>query len=407
MRYLLTSAITILLVLGSCTNSRQPKTYSYSYRLLDTISFYISKDYGHIIFSPVVNDSIQSNLIFDTGTTDCLILKKSFAQKLGNAIECEPYLFKSGFNNSLYTSNRIKDSVRIQIANSDIIFDSYYVVDDNSRLGEIIGKADGIFPISAGLDNLHISFSNKTLQFNSAESEDLSTYDFHASLIRYNNNQYAIPAFPISILNLNKELWISNVIIDTGYRGDLWFSGVITDSLYNFLLSKEKSDLAYGILNQDNATTVLKYIHENGLVGKPIWIEHRIQCVTSKPDSLKIIMGTELLKGFDIYMDFVKDSIWLKKIQYYSILDEPYENTEPLIAGRTDNKGRFFVMFMKSRSQYVMAGIQPGDLIISINNCLFAEYRDSIRLGMINKPVDVSIIRENNDTTLILFPYGK
>lgn len=404
MKHHLTCTIAILFALVSCTNSRRQSICSYSCSTLDTISFSICKDDGHIIFSPIVNDSIQSNLFFDTGTTDCLILKSSFAQKLGNAIKGEPYLFKSGFHNGLYTASLIKDSIRIQIANTDILFDSYYIVDDHSRLGEAIGKADGIFPISAGLANLHISFSNKILHFNAVEPEDLSTYDFHTSLIRFNNNQYAIPEFPISIQNLDNDIWIKNVLIDTGYRGDLWLSGASIDSSYNVLLLKNKSDLAYESLNHNRATTNYKYIPERGLIGRPIWIEHRIPNATSNPDSLKIIMGTEFLKGFDIYMDFVKDSIWFKKIHYYSILDETDATTEPLIAGRTDNNGRFFVMFMKSKSQYDIAGIQPGDVITSINKHPFAEYRDSIRFNTIHKPISVSVFRKNKDTTIILFP---
>ena len=142
-------------------------------------------------------------------------------------------------------------------------------------------------------------------------------------------------------------------------------------------------------------------------IKRDIWIEYNnpLRNTYYVMKTSHLLAGVEFLKTFDIYMDLQKDSIWLKRINYESILDcsDSPKIDDPIIAGRYDyvNK-RYIVMYLKTESPYTTAGIMPGDIICDINNINFMFIRDSIRNKTVHYPLVFNILRDGKSLVLYL-----
>ena len=140
-------------------------------------------------------------------------------------------------------------------------------------------------------------------------------------------------------------------------------------------------------------------------IKRDIWIEYNnpLKNYYYVLKTSLLLVGVEFLKTFDIYMDFQKDSIWLKRINYESILNgsDSDKIDDPIIAGRYDSVNKqFIVMYLKSKSPYTTAGIMPGDIICDINNINFMLIRDSIRNNTVHYPLVFNILRDGKSLAL-------
>jgi len=192
-----------------------------------------------------------------------------------------------------------------------------------------------------------------------------------------------------------------DLMMDTGYRGDISCKNISLDNVFEkaiLTLSKKKISMS---------PKIYLFITDTLYIKRDLWIEYNnpSENFYYMFKTSHLLVGVEFLKTFDIYMDLQKDSIWLKRINYESILNgsDSDKIDDPIIAGRYDyvNK-QFIVMYLKSNSPYTTAGIMPGDIICDINNKNFILIRDSIRNNTVHYPLLFNILRDGKSLALYL-----
>lgn len=395
----------VLLLFCSCkqivTPPQQPVTEE-----IDGASFSYYKARGLLIAPTVIDDSIPASLVFDTGMVGSLILKSSFAKKLSHkGIEInKPNAFKSGHNKGFYEAKYVADSLCVTVGSERISFPHYYIVEDDSRLGKILEKADGMLPIPDSVKHIALLFSKQIISFNSDRPHP-SDADIVLKMYQHKYGPYVVKGFPFVFSD--STVVYEDYMIDTGYRADIryngtYFSDAMSDALKNYTVHKF-------VFNSSGrrTPTELYCFKEAGLLGRKVWIDYDVPDPQDAFQSSNKLVGTEFLKGFDIYMDFEKDSIWFKKIGYIPLLEEKDDPYGAIVAGRFDKQGNYNIMYLKTESLYAKAGIKVGDVIAGINGRPYLYYADSLHYGYLTGLAGFKIIREGKDTAIVtnIAPY--
>ena len=364
-------------------------------------NFYINKFNGNLVLNSCINDTIPCSLIFDTGASGLLIVKSSVSDKFYQGESSVKDSMVGGFDDAFYYTDNIKEQTKVYAGNKDIVFKSFRRVPDNSALGKIISRsnADGIVSVQDSMKSLKLEFSNNRILFNS--DNDIIDADIVLQLTKKGKN-YIIKQFPfIFKLGDTTIMTKEDLMMDTGYRGDIACKNISLDNVFeNAILTLSKKKI---IMSSKDYLLITDTLH----IKRDIWIEYNNPLKNYYyvlKTSLSLV-GVEFLKTFDIYMDFQKDSIWLKRINYESILNgsDSDKIDDPIIAGRYDSVNKqFIVMYLKSKSPYTTAGIMPGDIICDINNINFMLIRDSIRNKTVRYPLIFNILRDGKSIALYL-----
>jgi hypothetical protein len=364
-------------------------------------NFYINKFNGNLVLNSCINDTIPCSLIFDTGASGLLIVKSSVSDKFYQGESSVKDSLVGGFDDAFYYSDNIKEQTKVHAGNKDIEFKSFKRVPDNSALGEIISRsnADGIISVQDSIKSLKLEFSSKRILFNT--DNDIIDADIVLQLTKKGKN-YIIKQFPF-IFKLGDATIMAkeDLMMDTGYRGDISCKNISLDNVFeNAILTLSKKKIR---MSSKDYLLITDTLH----IKRDIWIEYNnpLKNYYYVLKTSLLLVGVEFLKTFDIYMDFQKDSIWLKKINYESILDgsDSDKIDDPIIAGRYNSVNKqYIVMYLKSKSPYTTAGIMPGDIICDINNINFMLIRDSIRNKTVRYPLIFNILRDGKSIALYL-----
>lgn len=367
---------------------------------IDRIPFSYHQSRGTIIIKGELQDSIPVKMILDTGIADQLILKASSASRIHGLQKGAPIIYKSGFNQGFYDASRFEDSLTITMGMDTLCFPRFSVVSDDSSLGSIIGENDGILPISSELKNLSVFNSSHEISF---KASDIEEYTYSFSTYKDKFGRCVIKDFPLLIRGASVcDRIITDFIIDTGYRGEIAFNGgaiahdFITALESNAIRVFKKKTSARGSEGR------LYYISEAQMLNRPIWVEVNLSPESYKDlfESSSALIGTELLKGFDFWIAFDRDSVYLKEIPYVSILDDLGKNG-PCFQGRENSKGQMSIMYLKKDSPCVAAGVQVTDVLSAINGCPYKILRDSLDANKLPPPVVFSIVRNEQEMDLI------
>ena len=384
------------IIFQSCSEN---KSASVNYNHKVESNFYINKFNGNLVINSCINDTIPCSLIFDMGASGLLIIKSSVSDKFYQGVSSDKDTLVGGFDDAFYYTDNIKEQTKVYAGNKDVEFKSFMSVPDNSALGEIISRssADGIVSVQDSMKSLKLEFSNNRILFNS--DNDIIDADIVLQLTKKGKN-YIIKQFPF-IFKLGDTTIMAkeDLMMDTGYRGDIACKNISLDNVFeNAILTLSKKKI---IMSSKDYLLITDTLH----IKRDIWIEYNNPLKNYYyvlKTSLSLV-GVEFLKTFDIYMDFQKDSIWLKRINYESILNgsDSDKIDDPIIAGRYDSVNKqFIVMYLKSKSPYTTAGIMPGDIICDINNINFMLIRDSIRNNTVHYPLVFNILRDGKSLAL-------
>lgn len=384
------------IIFQSCSEN---KSASVNYNHKVESNFYINKSNGNLVINSCINDTIPCSLIFDMGASGLLIVKSSVSDKFYQGVSSDKDTLVGGFDDAFYYTDNIKEQTKVYAGNKDVEFKSFMSVPDNSALGEIISRssADGIVSVQDSMKSLKLEFSNNRILFNS--DNDIIDADIVLQLTKKGKN-YIIKQFPF-IFKLGDTTIMAkeDLMMDTGYRGDIACKNISLDNVFeNAILTLSKKKIR---MSSKDYLLITDTLH----IKRDIWIEYNnpLKNYYYVLKTSLLLVGVEFLKTFDIYMDFQKDSIWLKRINYESILNgsDSDKIDDPLIAGRYNPVNKhYIVMYLKSKSPYTTAGIMPGDIICDINNINFMLIRDSIRNNTVHYPLVFNILRDGKSLAL-------
>lgn len=351
-----------------------------------------------MILTPEINGGI-ARLIFDSGTPGCLILKSSFAGKYLDVPKKKTRVtLLSGFSGArLYDLYEVQDTVSVRGDGWSLTFGSYCILDDKSLLGTLMRDVDGLLPLHDSLSSVEIRFSDRQVIFDKDKSWGHDDISLRAE--RQFSGQRVMCGFPLVFENKGMTVRAyEDLVIDTGYRGDVNFSCKSPGKDFMYALE----NLALVTLGKESGrrdiSSTVYYMKECSSLDRNIWVEHdrSVKDYTDVFETSIAVAGVELLKSFDLYIDMVKDSVYLRKIKYVPLMDEA--GTEPLYDAQINGRahigdGYLLLMYMKSGSAFDKAGLLPGDIIVNVNDRPYEQMPDSLKDGLYEDALSFGIVR--------------
>lgn len=394
----------ILLLVSGCVNQEggtqshvpvcifEPATESFEYDML-----------GHPVIETKLDSVYPCRLIFDTGCAGMLILDKNFAKENGLINQfCPTESLKSGWNFERDIScMTLKGPVSLLIGNSRVCYSECRIVD--GRTLNFLA-ADGLFSIPNNETRMwEIDCENKLLSVN-----DYTIFPCQGVSLRLDrvDAQFVIREFPFRFRRLNEYVYIqADLVLDTGSPGSLVYLYAEPDSTMRSVLSDEVTQ-KYVCPSKNGVTPTLYLLHEYGLLGRKLWIEHRElsrQWRISGEHEM-IVAGMDFLKSFNMRLYPSGHRIELIPIEYISLQEDQSRQEggeEFRFRAFRSNEGHAVVDFVKGGSFWQDFGVKEGDIILDVDGCrLFDLPRSYFDETVQRKNHSFTIVR-NRDTLVI------
>lgn len=315
-------------------------------------------------------DSVYTcRLIFDTGCAGMLILDKNFAKKndLINRL-CPTESLKSGWNferNIPYMT--LKGTVSLLIGNSRVCYSECRIVD--GRALNFLA-ADGIFSIPNDETRMwEIDCENKLLSV-----YDYTIFPCQGVSLRLDlvGTQFVIREFSFRFRSWNEDAYPrADLVLDTGSPASLVYLYTELDSTMRPVLSDEVTQ-TYVCPSKNGVTPTLYLLHEYGLLGRKIWIEHRElsrQWRISGEHEM-IVEGMDFLKSFNLRLYPAGHLIELIPIAHISLQEDQSRQRggeEFRFRAFRSKEGHAVVDFVKEGSFWQDFGVKEGDIILDVD----------------------------------------
>ena len=360
----------ILLLVSGCVNQEGgtqshvpvcifgPATERFEYDML-----------GHPVIETKLDSVYHCRLIFDTGCVGMLILDKNFAKENGLINQfCPTESLKSGWNFERDIScMTLKGPVSLLIGNSRVCYSECRIVD--GRALNFLA-ADGIFSIPNNETRMwEIDCENKLLSVN-----DYAIFPCQGVSLRLDrvDAQFVIREFPFRFRRLNEYVYTqADLVLDTGSPGSLVYLYAEPDSTMRSVLSDEVTQ-KYVCPSKNGVTPTLYLLHEYGLLGRKLWIEHRElsrQWRISGEHEM-IVAGMDFLKSFNMRLYPSGHRIELIPIEYISLQEDQSRQEggeEFRFRAFRSNEGHAVVDFVKGGSFWQDFGVKEGDIILDVD----------------------------------------
>lgn len=394
----------ILLLVSGCVNQEggtqshvpvcifEPATESFEYDML-----------GHPVIETKLNSVYPCRLIFDTGCAGMLFLDKNFAKENGLINQfCPTESLKSGWNFERDIScMTLKGPVSLLIGNSRVCYSECRIVD--GRTLNFLA-ADGIFSIPNNETRMwEIDCENKLLSVN-----DYTIFPCQGVSLRLDrvDAQFVIREFPFRFRRLNEYVCTQvDLVLDTGSPGSLVCLYAEPDSTMRSVLSDEVTQ-KYVCPSKNGVTPTLYLLHEYGLLGRKLWIEHRElsrQWRISGEHEM-IVAGMDFLKSFNLRLYPSGHRIELIPIEYISLQEDQSRQEggeEFRFRAFRSKEGLAVVDFVKEGSFWQDFGVKEGDMILDVDGYrLFDLPRSYFDETVQRKNHSFTIVR-NRDTLVI------
>ena len=394
----------ILLLVSGCVNQEggtqshvpvcifEPATESFEYDML-----------GHPVIETKLDSVYPCRLIFDTGCAGMLILDKNFAKENGLINQfCPTESLKSGWNferDIPYMT--LKSPVSLLIGNSRVCYSECRIVD--GRTLNFLA-ADGIFSIPNNETRMwEIDCENKLLSVN-----DYAIFPCQGVPLRLDrvDAQFVIREFPFRFRRLNEYVYTrADLVLDTGSPGSLVYLYAEPDSTMRSVLSDEVTQ-KYVCPSKNGVTPTLYLLHEYGLLGRKLWIEHlelsRQWRISGEHEM--IVAGMDFLKSFNMRLYPSEHRIELIPIEYISLQEDQSRQEggeEFRFRAFRSNEGHAVVDFVKGGSFWQDFGVKEGVIILDVDGYrLFDLPRSYFDETVQRKNHSFTIVR-NRDTLVI------
>ena len=394
----------ILLLVSGCVNQEggtqsqvpvcifEPATESFEYDML-----------GHPVIETKLDSVYPCRLIFDTGCAGMHILDKNFAKENGLINQfCPTESLKSGWNFERDIScMTLKGPVSLLIGNSRVCYSECRIVD--GRTLNFLA-ADGLFSIPNNETRMwEIDCENKLLSVN-----DYTIFPCQGVSLRLDrvDAQFVIREFPFRFRRLNEYVYTqADLVLDTGSPGSLVYLYAEPDSTMRSVLSDEVTQ-KYVCPSKNGVTPTLYLLHEYGLLGRKLWIEHRElsrQWRISGEHEM-IVAGMDFLKSFNMRLYPSGHRIELIPIEYISLQEDQSQQEggeEFRFRAFRSNEGHAVVDFVKGGSFWQDFGVKEGDIILDVDGYRLFDLPRSYFDETVQRKNHSFTIARNRDTLVI------
>lgn len=324
---------------------------------------------GHPVIETKLDSIYPCRLIFDTGCAGMLILDKNFAEKNGLINRfCPTESLKSGWNferDIPYMT--LKGPVSLLIGNGLVCYSECRIVDGRALN---FFDADGIFSIPNDETRMwEIDCENKLLSVYDYTIFPRQGVSLQLDLV---GTQFVIREFPFRFRSRNEYVQPrADLVLDTGSPASLVYLYTDPDSTMRSALSDEVTQ-KYVCPSKNGITPTLYLLHEYGLLGRKIWIEHRElsrQWRISGEHEM-IVAGMDFLKSFNLRLYPAQHRIELIPIAHIPLQEDQSRqkgNAEFRFRAFRSKEGHAVVDFVKEGSFWQDFGLKEGDMILDVD----------------------------------------
>ena len=349
--------ITTLVMLCSCLQAISQN---------DTIPFLFR---GHLYFQASINDTLNGNIVYDTGGSDIFGVDSVFfahsfwePQHLGSA-------FAPGAA-GVTTIPLIMDATRVTVGNEQISYDYVPIY----QLRDIVGcHCDGLMGIKGIADQpLEINFEKSILVKHKNGLPDIKGYK--RVPIHHDNNRIYIQAE----VNIGGTLVSGWYIMDTGSGGSITYTSKAAEEyhLHSLPGKRELTDhLHFGIGDKQQELSVAMM---------PDWIvigsdTIRGRTIDYVPDGAGAfserayagVIGNTIWSKFNILIDTENEALYLRRFKEDT---PPIPSYDYYFTNRTDIGKGWIVSTLVREGDAALAGIALGDIILSVNGKNVEDY---------------------------------
>jgi len=388
--------ITILLYLSSCSNIKKEENSS------KLINFYINK--GRVIQQVIINDSIKTYFIFDTGFGE-----KPFMDSVAFWTIFKPDSFNNIKANTRFNFGHVinlkevKSNICFKLNDKKIKYTKY----DIGKWPEIGNSKDsitGVYPISKTDSNTwFLNFEKNYIIINPTTIDTTDYEKFHIKWHSTFNTNKLMVSLPIQFKNEIGSLGsLNNYIIDTGNPFDIIISSGFKELEF---LNKSNQKRTFQLRQNLWCNYSLPQIIINKSIKiDTIVVKHQLNQHYVSSD----IIGLNFLKRFNLIFDLKNMFLYLKPIKHEAILtpgDIP-AFTFPIYQGEMTKDGYIKILQTFKDGLFDKAGIIKGDIIKDINGVSALKIKQTpyfIKKELEKKtPLNIKIIRDFKELTIII-----
>ncbi|WP_158280744.1 aspartyl protease family protein [Pararcticibacter amylolyticus] len=268
----------------------------------------------HIFIKVGVGSNDSLRFVFDSGCTGANIDSMA-AVRAGISLQDLQRVQVGGFGGSQTLFMALHQDLRIGRLN---INDIGLVLSDLSGISKAIGtKLDGIvgyevlmkYVTKLDFEKRQISFYNSIAETDTAGFKGIS-FGFYKGV--------QIPRFPISITMNNGETVTGRAMFDTGNGGTLTISAPFA-KFHNLAAKAGKAmeRKGYGVMPAPELILVIKNMDYSGFSFGKMAVTMTLNEQAEPKDGYLGIVGIDVIRRFNVIMDYGNQKIWLKPNSNY------------------------------------------------------------------------------------------
>lgn len=270
---------------------------------------------SHLLVKVQTNQSDSLNFIFDSGATN-ISIDSLTAERAGISKENRQTVSVGGSGGT--QSYKMALHQNLKLGNLEIK-DVNMVLINFASLSEAIGvKLDGIIGYEALSKYVtKLDFERKKISFYD-QIKSVDTTGYTGIPFEFNKN-ILIPRFPISVTLANGETFTGRVMFDTGNVFTLIVSTPFSKyHNFNSKLGETSVQLGRGLnaTTQDQLATINSMTFNGFNFGK-MGIRLTINDQAEPKDGYLGILGMEVIRRFDVILDYMQKKIYLKPNSAY------------------------------------------------------------------------------------------
>jgi hypothetical protein len=347
-----------------------------------------------------INDSINGNFIFDTGS-DQLYLDSLFVEN--NNIPIQKTRKKKirgvGLNTPMV---HVSDGIKLEIDSMSKIFNHVPIVNLRGLSGVDVAGVFGTDFFENSV--LRINFDSSYFQIIKS-SEFVVPNGYDTLKLFLVENKTIIKCEALIIDSLNVEGW---AILDLGSAYSLTFTSVIANE-FDF---SSKIQNKYVQINKGYGGESHSYFFraKKLKIGKYTLNSPVMNYSTDKKGALSMwgilgLLGTKVMKRFDLVFDFPNKILYLKP---NSLFEEHFSSNSTGFTGKlnqSDSLAVFIIENVLENSAAQHAGIKTGDTITHLNGLKISSYSKSERKGLFQQDTIELELKIKRNTELIEIKY--
>jgi predicted aspartyl protease len=392
----------LILNLVFCVAIAQTKNYSFNSNKTK-ISFPFKVFNSILLVDVKVNHSKTLKFIFDSGCKSTIIIHPKWVDSFDIVKTNKVYFSGLGYQDSVETIRVENGHIQLGELTCDKL-PFFILTKDSLIINSYLGTdVDGIFGAEIFEKYyVHINYTKKLIELFTKKPEKKIKSNYTKIPVEIRKSKGYLSSM---IMNNNNELFLSELLLDTGANIPVIIKNKIPEDLN--ITKYVNAEIGEGLTGPlySNVCRIKRILIDTFRLDSVVtaFNETPITFKDINENTLDGNIGNEILNRFDIYFAYPENAIYLKPT---SKLKQPFDfniSNIILLNNRTKNGG-FVVKSIAGDSPPMLAGLLKGDEIVKIDSYKSNELNIEDALNLLNKRIGKKItihyIRNNVKTKI-------